>query len=63
LKTVHSDRGTNLPQMGFNFMGQHSRGNSSMATPERITEINTDDQFHIHEARVIGSAPNPQNKE
>jgi hypothetical protein len=63
LKIVHSNRGTSLPQMGFNFTGRHSCGTSSMATPERITENKKDDEFHTDEARVIGSTPNPRNKD
>jgi hypothetical protein len=34
-----------------------------MAMPKRITENKKDDKFHTDEARVIGSAPNPQNKD
>jgi hypothetical protein len=34
-----------------------------MVTPKRITENKKDDEFHTDEARVIGSAPNSQNKD
>jgi hypothetical protein len=34
-----------------------------MAMPERIIENKKDNEFHTDEARVIGSAPNPRNKD